>query len=501
MNMKRKFAFQIARYLVLASSLFYINLAQAAPCPPDLFGALPSNCGVEPSFAAADYGPTQIENGQCPAIPTSFPAIHLVGSEAEFSKAYEGVKPGEAIVIKDGTYTWNTDYTLSKSGTSQNPIYIIYQTLHGAVFSNNNTEFNITGSNHVVAGFRFNNPLDEAFRIIGPDNRVACHYMQTGGANGYVYIGSSGADRTEIDNNVFENSSGIAVNLVRCNPQSSYCTNNPIGTHIHHNTWKNKPYMNANGHEAIKLGSGYHEAPGATTYSVDGNNTDAIVENNLFENWNGEAELISVKGDRNIIRNNCIKGSTNSNIIIRTGSNNLITGNWSDTAKEGPRISGRNNYYVFNYRRAASGGQMFRLHPGVIDPTSNLFKYTDATGNVLRFNVSSRMSRMVETEPRVSGEFYANPTGNQISDNVFYSDSLVGSNTSGSYQNGDGLFSESQFRSSNSWGANTVFGNDLPASECGNAELFDGPGGPGAQIEGSPDLLGAPGNISAPAWW
>jgi len=226
-----------------------------------------------------------------------------------------------------------------------------------------------------------------------PDNRVACHYFQTKGGNGYVYITGGAADRNEVDNNVFDNHNSIAFNLIRCNPQIPSCGSNPIGTHIHHNTWKNKA-PGGSGNEAIKLGSGYHEPDGATLYNIDGNNLDAIIENNLFDKWNGEAELISVKGDHNIIRNNCIKGSTISNIVIRTGSNNLVTGNWSDTVKEGIRISGRANYYVFNYRRAANGGQMFRLHPGELHSDGSRYAYTDASRSVLRYNVSSSMNRM-----------------------------------------------------------------------------------------------------------
>ena len=486
----------------------------AAPCPPKLFGSSGgdgSECGTPPDSTDPDpsgttdteYGPTQIQNGQCPRIPTSFSKSHLVRSETEFANAYAAVQPGEAIIIKDGNYTWNTDRTLNKKGTAQNPIYIVYETLQRAVFTNNSAEFRITGSHHVIAGFRFNASNDEVFRINGPDNRVGCHYFQTSGGHGYVYIeGGGAADRTEVDNNVFDNHDRIALNVVRCNPQSKGCTNNAVGTHIHHNTWKNR-VPDGSGSEAIKLGSGYQEPEGATIYNSDGNNMDAIIENNFFLNWNGEAELVSVKSDHNIIRNNCVKGSTNSNFVIRQGKNNLVTGNWFDEAKEGIRISGRKNYYVFNYGSATNGGQMFRLHPGELHEDGTRYAYTDATGNVLRYNVSSRMDRIVETQPRLGKSyiFVSSPKGNVISDNLIYSSSLVGSNAAGSYLNSDGQWSESQFRSNNSWGKNAIIASDLPASTCGNAELFDGPGGANANIEGSRDLLGAPSTINAPSWW
>jgi hypothetical protein len=302
---------------------------------------------------------------------------------------------------------------------------------------------------------------------------------------------------------VFDDHAGLAVTVLRCNPMQSSCTNNPIGAHIHHNTWKNKSRAGENGHEALRLGSGYEEPPGVKLFSSDKSNLDAIVENNLFQNWNGEEELISIKSDHNIIRNNCIIGSQYSHIVVRHGKNNLITGNWADGVKEGIRISGRDNFYVFNYRRAYSGGNMFRLHPGELFSDGSRFRYTDATRNVLRYNVSAKMDRIVETEPRLGGThiFQKSPTENVISDNVLYSSSMSGSNVKGSYLNNDGKWSESQFRANNEWGDNTIINRDLPSSQCGNAALFDGPGGSNANIPGSSKLLGAPSTISAPSWW
>ena len=499
-------------FFAFASPMDVAQAAESAPCPPVLFGESgqsgESECVAQPeqpgNSSDTEYGPTQISGGECPRIPKSFPATHLVRSEAEFDSAYSKLQPGEAIVIQDGNYTWNTDRTLAKKGTAEKPIYIVYQTLQRAVFTKNNAEFMITGSHHVIAGLRFNASNDEVFRINGPDNRIACNYFQTSGGQGYIYVTGKGhGDRTEIDNNVFDNHNSTAVRILRCDPQESNCTSNSLGIHIHHNTWKNKAYAGDNGHSAIKLGSGYEAPPGIKTYNADNNNLDAIVENNYFENWDGEKELITVKSDHNIIRNNCIKGSTRSGIVVRAGKNNLITGNWSDSASEGIRISGRGNYYVFNYRRTANGGQMFRLHPGELHEDGSRYVYIDATGNVLRHNVSSSMDRLVETAPRLGGRFIfmTNPTKNVITDNLAFSSSIVGTNAKGSYLNSDGNWSESQFRSNNTWGNNTIVSSDLPSSACGNASLFDGPGGASASISGNPALLGAPTTIKAPSWW
>lgn len=146
---------------------------------------------------------------------------------------------------------------------------------------------------------------------------------------------------------------------------------------------------------------------------------------------------------------------------------------------------------------------MFRLHPGELHPDGSRYAYTDATGNVLRYNVSSSMTRLIETEPRLGGSYLyqASPERNIVSDNLVYSDSFVGQNDSGSYRNTDSMWSESQFRANNTWGSNTIVKNDLPASACGNKALFDGPDGPNASITGSSDLLGAPSTITAPSWW
>jgi len=141
-----------------------------------------------------------------------------------------------------------------------------------------------------------------------------------------------------------------------------------------------------------------------------------------------------------------------------------------------------------------------RLHPGELFSDGSRFQYTDASNNVLRYNVLTRMDRMVETLDRIggSGIFVRSPSGNTISDNHIYTDSLVGNNKSGSYLNVDGNWTESQFRANNTWQNNTIVTRDLPAASCGTASLFDGPG---TSIPGSPDLLGAPTTITAPSWW
>ena len=385
------------------------HAADPNPCPPPSISAAggttsqQSGCGAIQSAPSGEFGPTQIANGQCPRIPTSFPKTYTVASEAEFASAYASVNPGEAIIIKDGNYTWSTDVFLSKNGTAQNPIYI----------TNNSARFRFTGSFNVFGGFTFVHPTDRVAEISGPDNRVACNTMSDGTAV-YVNIANPSADRAEIDNNVFDGNSGTANAVVRCNPTESTCTNNPLGLHFHHNTYKNKPYAGTNGNEAIKLGSGWDPAEGVPTFNVDGNNLDAIIENNLFDGWDGEDELVSVKGDHNIIRNNCVLNSPHAYMVNRLGNNNLWTGNWLDGMARGLRISGRGNTVVFNYIRPVNGPAPLKLMQGQLFQDGLTYAYKDASDSVISHNVFAGVSRMVEVMNRIGGlgTFVAAPNNN-----------------------------------------------------------------------------------------
>ncbi|MFU8814847.1 MAG: chondroitinase-B domain-containing protein [Pseudomonadales bacterium] len=495
--------------LISVLALLGSAAAHAAPCPPALAGDSTHPAGEAcPSRIRNDasYGPVQISGGMCPNVPTSFPRVHTVASSAEFDTAYAAVKPGEAIVVQNGSYSGGSSLkTLTRHGTASAPIYILSQSLHGAEFRDSFLRFHVKGSRHVIAGFKWTNPgSGSIITVDGPDNRIACNVAHSNSAKGmFLLTNSLGlADRLEVDNNVL---SGLfrGMRFHRCNPTLSSCTKNSMGIHVHHNTFRDVPADPdpSVDREAILLGLGYHAVDGVRTYNANGNDMGMIVENNLFDGWNGEEELISIKSSRNIIRNNCVRNAPGTYMVIRLGDNNLITGNWQEGGRGGHRISGTGNYFVFNYQaKRTNGSHALRPHQG--SRSGDLYVYRQASDNVWRYNVFGNFNGWIQVRDRIGSVYVDSPRRNIFSDNLMYSTSFVGDDTrgSGSYSNVDGTWTETQYRNANTWNPNSVIPSKLPESECGNPALFSGPGGQSAMVPGRSQLLD-PSDIRPPSWW
>ncbi|MFK7892355.1 MAG: chondroitinase-B domain-containing protein [Granulosicoccus sp.] len=502
---------------------------QAAPAPPapsspSVSDSAPPQApagGSVSSYPDTQYGPT-IPGGRCPGIPDSFRNTTYVNSPNGLRDAVASAQPGDAVIVRNGTYNWNSavaksdryergadrPLVLNGYGTQSAPVYVLAESMHGVHFARSGVDWVLAGNHMVVAGFRFttHGPL----YVVNSDNRIACNtFTQTNSR--YITVDFNDADRTEIDNNDFNGSKGNAIIMWQCNPMSSGCTKNSKGAHVHHNVFRNKPFADGkNGHEAIVLGLGYSPLEGVRTHNVDGENLDAVIENNLFDRWNGETELITIKSSRNIIRNNCVINASASNFVVRFGNDNLITGNWMEGASGGIRMSGRRNLIVFNYKSRDSMDMFgFRFHTGESYPASfrpnqnfdRLYTYIDASENVLVNNVLSGIKWLVETPRRINYVFQRKPTGNRIAGNDIYTDDFAGTNEAGGYYDSGDVYSESEFRRNNSWGYNQIRGYDLPPSQCGNANLFQGPGGNSATYQGTSNLLGGRQTIRAPSWW
>lgn len=493
---------------------------QPDPCPPkftaiDGFPAntedtCESNADLIPASSDTEYGATQIVGGACPRVPSSFPAVYQVRTESEFNDAYARVQPGEAIVLMDGAYNWNTDVTLNKNGTASDPIYIIYENLHGFVCTNCARQHFVTGDYHVFAGFKFVSHDTEnfIFHSGANGNRVACMYFNDGADSDIKVstpkISNPGVTDLEVDNNVFDDHDAIPIDINDCAENESWCTDshNAHDFHIHHNTFKNKQYA-GNGNEAIMLGLAA-DMWAEGTYTRFGNDRlDAIIENNLFDGWNGDPEIISVKGSRNIIRFNCVREAPSATFVVRSGNDNLIYGNWLDSVSSGIRISGARNHILFNYIRIANGeGSGVIHHPEVELPntSNNQLKYFVSKDGAYTNNVITGAMYMVYTLHQIPEDGIINEVanGNLFQGNDFYSDSLVGNNNSNSYKAGGNIQSEAEFRAANTWGTNSVFGSDLASTTCGNPSHFNGPG-TSATVPST--VLGGGQTITAPSWW
>jgi poly(beta-D-mannuronate) lyase len=115
-------------------------------------------------------------------------------------------------------------------------------------------------------------------------------------------------------------------------------------TLIDHNYFYRQTYSGSNGGESIRVGSSEYATSNAYT----------TVEYNLFEQCNGDPEVISVKSSNNILRYNTFRNNDGS-LVLRHGGSNTVDGNLFIHNTGGIRLYGHNEKIINNYFEGNTG--------------------------------------------------------------------------------------------------------------------------------------------------
>ena len=235
--------------------------------------------------------------------------------------------PGKTIIVQNGSYN-DFEVTVEVAGTADSPITIKAETVGGVTLTGN-SKINFKKTEHcVVEGFVFDCDGDETLvKLEGCNNiRITRNVFETAQTESvkWVYIGGVWDDTVEpyqylshnnrIDHNVFKNKTmpGHYITIDGTNGliQSQY-------DRIDHNHFINNGPRATNEQESIRIGwSEMSMSSGFTT-----------VEYNLFENCDGDPEIVSVKSCDNIIRHNTFKGCYGT-LSLRHGNRNWVEGNY-----------------------------------------------------------------------------------------------------------------------------------------------------------------------------
>jgi poly(beta-D-mannuronate) lyase len=319
---------------------------------------------------------------------------YSVSSAQEITDAIAAASAGDTIILADGTYN-NLQIMFDANGIEGHPILLQAQSQHTAtnqgVVLTGNSKINIAGDHLIVDGFSFigastsdGDALVEFFDSAGNTSTHADYSQLTNTlfeelsySNGVKFhvVELMGSHNT-VDNNEFRNleQDGVTVLISRrTDADAVYPTVADFHT-ISGNYFNSKesplgPEEYIAGAEGIKIGSGGAQRgagePDTSSFTT--------VENNLFFNQSAEGEIISVKADGNIIRNNTFKGN-NGAIVLRNGDGNEVHGNFMDgenrAKSAGIRVIGA-NHKVYNNHIQNMNKQGITLHGGCTDPTEN----------------------------------------------------------------------------------------------------------------------------------
>lgn len=378
------------------------------------------------------------------ALSTAAQADWNVKNSTEWSTAAASVRPGETLLLTGQSSDYAGTLTLKGKGDAAlGPITI--RTAQPALVLK---ALVIDGStNVVVRDLRFASPSASALiKIKGSSKvRISGNVFSHAGVQvkqKSVEFSAEGDSRdNEIAYNTFQDFDRSSDSPVKPAtgadsggkpvPASFIQTASAVGTHIHHNHFRNiRPFIQNrtvagdSGREAIALGTASTQQIAAGT----------IIESNLFEDCDGEDEIISVKTSKNQIRYNTFKNSYGS-LSLRQGQGTKVYSNYfigAGAAKTpddpnyqtgGVRAYGAAHYIYNNYFQGLSGTHARKpivLDAGDIsaaDPDLFSDKHRAATKIQVLFNTLINNAEGISVEPG-DAKYVVSAQSNVIANNL-----------------------------------------------------------------------------------
>lgn len=267
---------------------------------------------------------------------------------------------GDTVLLMDGS--WNDmNLTFQGKGTEQHPVVFISETPGGVLLSGSSTLV-IDGAYVEVSGLLFYGPtsMSRNHVVMFAPTSSYCRFTNSA-IQGYNPIDSSEWEsrntkylslygtRNRVDHCYFENKANLG-SLMAVFLQSGIAANHQID---HNHFYKRNSLLNSSGgslnaQDIITIGN-------SSTSSID---ASCIVEYNLFEECNGEVEIISNKSCGNVYRNNVFYKNAGT-LTLRHGHGCSVYGNLflGERIKNsgGVRIIGENHTVYNNYFQDLTG--------------------------------------------------------------------------------------------------------------------------------------------------
>ncbi|WP_395739811.1 polysaccharide lyase 6 family protein [Prosthecobacter sp.] len=277
-----------------------------------------------------------------PALARDIP----VADATALADAAKNLAAGDILILADGTWA-DAKLKLSAEGTAEKPVTIKAQT-PGKVIFTGASRLSVGGSHIIVDGLWFQNPTSEQVielrkdsKQLATDSRITncavtndARPVSTGSSQ---YVSIYGA-RNRVDHCYIAGKTTEGTTMVVWLSNEA----KDQGKHqIDHNHFGPREKLGKNGGETIRLGDSKTSMQTAA----------CIVEHNLFEKCDGEAECISNKSCGNLYRHNTFKGVSGT-LTLRHGNgcnveNNTFIGDGAKGAG-GVRIIGEDHTVTGN---------------------------------------------------------------------------------------------------------------------------------------------------------
>ena len=350
---------------------------------------------------------------------------HIVGSPDEYNAIASSLKAGDKVILQDGVYH-DFELLLEGEGDESNPISLSAQT-KGKVILSGRSNLRLAGQYLEVSGLVFTDGYTPSSAVIAfrKDAKTPAYHSRV---SEVVIDEYSNPDRQESDywvalygkHNRFDHNhlsgkrnKGVTV-AVRLNGEEHQENHHSID----HNYFGYRPIFGSNGGETLRIGTSH--------YSLSNSYTQVI--NNIFEQTNGEVEIISVKSGENVLKGNVFL-SARGTLTLRHGNNNRVEnnvflGNGVDHTG-GIRVINEGQIIANNYLEGLTGyrfGSGFTVMNGV--PNSPINRYHQVKKAQINNNTFINVSH-IQLGAGSDSERSAVPVDSVFKNNLVYNESSM----------------------------------------------------------------------------
>jgi len=354
-------------------------------------------------------------------LTTNLTAQQYFDDPDDLADAVNSSTNGGIFIVENGIYN-DFEATFEVVATAENPIIIQAETVGGVTLTGE-SHFVFKKSAHTtLGGFVFDGQGEDSLvKLEGCNNiRISRNVfeLETTESIKWVFVGGVWNDNiypfqypshhNRIDHNIFQNKetpghyitidgSFEEVGSEEIYYQSEY-------DRIDHNYFKNNGPRAVNEQESIRIG--WSEMSQSSGYT--------IVEHNLFEDCDGDPEIVSVKSCDNIIRHKTFLASYGT-LSLRHGNRNRVEGNYffgnekpigtspagATLYTGGIRIYGTDHLIINNYMEGLTGTRWdapitLTLGDAIDGQSSNLSKHFRAERVTIVYNTLVNNSHGIE---------------------------------------------------------------------------------------------------------
>ena len=311
---------------------------------------------------------------------------YLIHSEQEFNSISQKIKPGDQVMIANGTYVpWSL--IINTNGTADRPITILAETTGKCVFTGDvgQAVFKLTGSYTILKGISFTgcNVIKADTRagvLVELNNTIHCRLTECSFSQNVVraqfmpiVIVSGHGEYNQVDHCTFTGNIDNQELQVKITKEAC-----PVYTLIANNIFKDKNKVSwkvFNGGECVQIG----QDPVLLGTIQSG----TMVRENSFIRCSGEPEVISNKSSNNTYLKNYFE-DCDGELVMRGGHDCIIDSNTIKGDNSGIRVNGSGHQIMHNNVSNVKTG--IRLMYGMARGKNEIGFYIAAGDCVIKYN-------------------------------------------------------------------------------------------------------------------